>query len=121
MNAVTSVETHRTRSPPNPANQADLVYNLVRSGRSEDARSLIPELIEHHRVRGTGASVVASAYASVGDREKAFEWLERAFQERSGYLALVAADSPYESMWADPRFRKLLERMELPSEMKPTD
>ena len=71
-------------------------------------------LKEHKRV-GTGyfpAIGVASAYARVGDKENAFKWLDKSFQDREGQdITLVRWLPDFKSLHADPRFADLLRRM----------
>jgi hypothetical protein len=50
----------------------------------------------------------------LGDRDQAFEWLERAFQERSFYMTLLKVDTVLDNLRPDPRFRDLRQRMNLP-------
>ncbi|MBA2333975.1 MAG: hypothetical protein H0V90_03450 [Blastocatellia bacterium] len=57
---------------------------------------------------------VAAVYAGLGEKDKAFEWLEKDFQTRSGNLATIRWQIPYESLRDDPRFKDLLKRMNLP-------
>ncbi len=60
-------------------------------------------------------SVVASDYAQAGERDKALEWLEKAFQAREGQeLTLLAVDPIWRKLYGDPRFSRLLERIGLP-------
>lgn len=61
------------------------------------------------------ASEVAGVYALVGDKDKAFEWLDKAYEEREGQsISLLKCDPTYKNMRADPRFAALLRRMGLP-------
>ena len=61
------------------------------------------------------ASGVASAYAFAGDKDKAFEWLDKAYEERDGMdIALLKCDAGFQSLRGDPRFADLLRRMGLP-------
>jgi hypothetical protein len=53
-------------------------------------------------------------YAGLGDKDKAFEWLEKDFQSRNGDLAYIRWEIPYESLRDDPRYKDLLKRMGLP-------
>jgi len=99
-----------------PSQKADLAYALSRAGRLEEARGVLRELVKYHDKSGMGATQVASAFASVGDTEPAFEWLEKAFQERSGYLNSISNDFPFEGMRSDPRFQRFLERLGYPKE-----
>jgi serine/threonine protein kinase/tetratricopeptide (TPR) repeat protein len=57
---------------------------------------------------------LAGAYARVGDKEKAFEWLEKSYEERDGNLTLLKSDSDFKSLRGDPRFADLIRRMGLP-------
>lgn len=57
---------------------------------------------------------VAHAYAKAGDKEKAFEWLEKAYVERDGNITLIKSEPGFESLRNDPRFANLLRRIGLP-------
>jgi len=50
-------------------------------------------------------------YARLGRVDEAFEWLERAFDERDGSLAFIKTFPAYDELRSDPRFRDLLRRM----------
>jgi len=60
------------------------------------------------------ALVVAHAFAKVGDKDKAFEWLNRAYSEKDGNLTLIKSLPGFENLRRDPRFTDLLKRMGLP-------
>jgi serine/threonine-protein kinase len=49
-----------------------------------------------------------------GDRDTAFEWLERAYRQHDGYIAFVKIDTLLDSLRGDPRYAALLRRMNLP-------
>ncbi len=53
------------------------------------------------------------AYAGMGDLDKAFEWLDRACEDKQPLLADVAVHPHYAALWPDPRFRTVLKRMGL--------
>ncbi|CAN5360487.1 winged helix-turn-helix domain-containing protein [soil metagenome] len=57
---------------------------------------------------------VAAAYMRVGDRDKGFELLEKAFNEHSPYLPYIRDDAPFRDLTDDPRFQSLLVRIGLP-------
>jgi hypothetical protein len=52
-------------------------------------------------------------YISIGDKEKAFTWLERAFEQRSNCLSSLKVDPIFDSLRGDPRFQDLLRRVHL--------
>lgn len=93
------------------AQRADLVYVLVRAGRVEEARDALEELLEHYRTRAAGSYAIASAYASLGQPDQAFEWLETAYREQVATLRLLPLDYPFVGLRDDPRFRAMLARI----------
>jgi hypothetical protein len=57
---------------------------------------------------------VAEVYAWRGEKDQAFAWLERAYQQRDSGLADVKVDPLLQSLYADPRYPALLRKMNLP-------
>ena len=56
---------------------------------------------------------IAADYAMLGERDKAFEWLDGAFREKEGGLMYLKVDDRLEALRADPRFRELVRRIGL--------
>ena len=57
----------------------------------------------------------AVAYAALRDDERAFEWLERAYEERDFQLGMSLKREPvFVRLYSDPRFQDLLRRMNYP-------
>lgn len=54
---------------------------------------------------------LALLYAAVDERDRAFEWIEKAFEERDPMLVSIRFDPAVDSLRADPRFERLLRRM----------
>jgi eukaryotic-like serine/threonine-protein kinase len=93
---------------------ASLGYGYAVSGRRAEALSILKELeakYERHEALGQD---LAAVYAGLGDKEQAFRWLEKDFQARSGLLARIRWQVPFESLRSDPRYADLLRRMGLP-------
>lgn len=59
------------------------------------------------------ADAPASYYARLGDRDQAFRWLERAFEEKSAHLVLLKVAPVYDNLHGDPRFAELVRRIGL--------
>jgi hypothetical protein len=49
----------------------------------------------------------------LGEKEQAFEWLEKAYEERSSALVYLKVDPSFDSLRDDPRFTDLLRRIHL--------
>jgi serine/threonine protein kinase/tetratricopeptide (TPR) repeat protein len=71
--------------------------------------------------RVTTPVFVATIYAALGEQDAAFEWIERAFKERTAALTHLKADPRFEILHADPRFAVWLQRMGLMNNSGSTD
>jgi tetratricopeptide (TPR) repeat protein len=76
-------------------------------------REWIAQLKRNAATRYT-TMAVAGAYARLGERNRAFEWLERAYAERNPRLAHVREFLEFDNLRSDPRFNDLLRRIGLP-------
>lgn len=56
---------------------------------------------------------LAEVYAALGDKEQAFAWLERAYEERSSELVYLKVEPRLDGLRSDLRFQHLLRRMRL--------
>jgi hypothetical protein len=57
---------------------------------------------------------IASQYAELGDKERAFEWLNTAYQEHDGGLIGIRTDFTMDSLRSDPRYVELIRKVGLP-------
>jgi TolB-like protein/Tfp pilus assembly protein PilF len=57
---------------------------------------------------------IAKNYARLGDKERAFQWLEKAYAERDDDLIDLRVEPMYDPLRSDPRFADLLRRIGLP-------
>jgi len=57
---------------------------------------------------------IARLYADLGDRDKAFEWLNTAYREHDSLLLGLNVDSQFDAMHFDPRYGKLVGKIGLP-------
>jgi hypothetical protein len=57
--------------------------------------------------------VLAQINARLGNRDQAFRCLDQAFEQRSGFLALIKVDPELDNLRSDPRFQAHLRRMNL--------
>ncbi len=57
---------------------------------------------------------IARLYVSAGEKDRALEWLEKAYQEREGHLVYINVEPDWDLLRDDPRFQDLLRRMNFP-------
>jgi hypothetical protein len=58
--------------------------------------------------------LIAAVYVRLGDRDKAFEWLDKAYEARSPYLLALKVDRQWNPIRNDPRFARLVRQIGLP-------
>jgi tetratricopeptide (TPR) repeat protein len=92
---------------------ATIVRALAPLGRREEADEILHRLEDESRQHYVRSEILAMGYAAVGDRDRAFAGLERAFQVRSAGLIYLHVDPGYKPLRADPRFGQLVERIGL--------
>jgi TolB-like protein/DNA-binding winged helix-turn-helix (wHTH) protein/Flp pilus assembly protein TadD len=96
-----------------PGVTAALGYVYGAMGKKQEARKQLIALLELRRKTFVPAFYVALLYTGMGDKERAFEWLERAYEERSGYLMEIHVDPMFDPLRVDPRFQTFVRRLGL--------
>ncbi len=76
---------------------------------------MLNNLVDQSKQRYVHPAHISYIYISLGEKDKAFEWLENAYKERGGYLDLLKVDPWYDPIRDDPRFQDLLRRMNFPA------
>src|SRR5215467_8410369 len=97
-----------------PWNYAGLGYIYAASGQRQEALQVIADLKAKAKQRYISSYAIATVYAGLVDRDKAFEWLEKAYDERSPGLTWLKVEPMLDSIRSDPRYADLLRRMGLP-------
>ena len=91
-----------------------LGYAYGMSGMKREARDVLRELDDLKRQKRYVSSFSqATIYIGLGEIDLAFKWLERAYEERLWYLALLAVDPMFDRLRADARYTHLIRRMNL--------
>jgi len=80
-------------------------------GRPAESEAALQELIE--KDSAGGAYQIALGYAYRGEKELAFEWLERAYVQRDPGVGSMKLSPPFRFMYSDPRWQAFLEKMKL--------
>jgi tetratricopeptide (TPR) repeat protein len=102
-------------SPGDPPTLVDLGYAYAVAGRRAEAQKVLDQLNELSKQKYISGYFVARIYAALGDQDKAFAWLEKAYEDRSmaSGFGTIKTDPAYDPLRSDPRFQDLLRRMNL--------
>jgi tetratricopeptide (TPR) repeat protein len=82
-------------------------------GEIEEARGILEEVKKKWKPDGASSLWIAVVHASLGEKDAAFEWLEKAFQERVAFLIFLKA-LYLGNLHGDPRFDDLVKRIGIP-------
>ncbi|MBD0327555.1 MAG: tetratricopeptide repeat protein [Pyrinomonadaceae bacterium] len=91
--------------------RAQLARALALAGKREEARRLLKELTASDATPHASLYYVALAYAALGERDKAFDSLDRALAKQDKWLGWMKVDPRLDFVRSDPRFQDLLRRM----------
>ena len=83
--------------------------------RRSEAQNTIAEMKVLATERYVAPSFIAYVYAALGDKENAFEWLEKAYADHSWDLVFLGVNPVWDHLRSDPRFADLLRRLHLAS------
>ena len=88
-----------------------LGYARAVSGDRPGAQTVLAELLERSKTRHVPGYWIAVVHSGLRDRDRTFEWLERAYQEREGILTTLNVDPFFDGVRDDPRFTSLIRRI----------
>lgn len=99
------------RSGGNTETSSLLGYAFARTGRSEEARNVITELLNAEAERPVPPYNIAMIYNGLGETGKAVEWLEKAFTERDMRMTRLKVDRKWDRLREDPGFKAIFAKM----------
>ena len=92
---------------------ASLGYLFAVRGQREAAETILAELDVRSRSGYVSPVAFQMIHLGLGNRDQAFAWLERAYEERRGWLAYLKVESMFDPLRSDPRFAEFVRRMKL--------
>jgi eukaryotic-like serine/threonine-protein kinase len=105
-----SVELSKRLSAP----LAVLGNVYAQTGKRAEAEALLKELQDKYARRQANGYDIARIYVGLGDKDRAFEWLEKDFQSRNATMPNFLDAPPLNSLRDDPRLKDLVQRTGLP-------
>jgi len=111
--AISEFEKARAIAGIGPYGLGGLGNAYGRAGKKSEAVKMLDELL---RISTQGYSIsyhIAVVYSGLGDKDKALEWLEKAYEERSTFVEEIGVDPVWDGLSPDPRFLALKRKMGL--------
>jgi tetratricopeptide (TPR) repeat protein len=88
-------------------------YIYAITGRHEEAQKMIDKLKDRSSHRYVSPYHIAVVYSGLGEKDLAFEWLEKAYLDRSMLLSFINITPLFDNLRSDPRFANLLQKLKL--------
>jgi eukaryotic-like serine/threonine-protein kinase len=93
---------------------AGLAHAYAATGQRANAEKILHDFLQKSKTSYVSPYMIGTIYAGLGDKNKAFEFLEKAYQERSPDIPyFLKADLRIDNLRSDPRFQDLLRRVGL--------
>jgi len=95
-----------------PGALSALAYALGAAGRQSEGREVLARLVGLQQHRHVLAYFIAFAMSSLSSKDETLEWLERAYEERSGWPLYLHFEPVFDGLRSDPSFASLLKRID---------
>ena len=89
-------------------------HALALMGRGREAREVSGKLLEMAQQKYLPAIYLAAIFTDLDEKDRAIEWLEKAFQDRCDYLVYIQQEPGFDRLRTEPRFQDLVRRIGLP-------
>jgi tetratricopeptide (TPR) repeat protein len=91
-----------------------LGHSLAASGKPGEAQKVLAELNEMSRQAYVSPYDLAILYVGLGDKDRAFEHLNKAYEDRAGWIINLKVEPLFDPLRSDARFADLVRRLGLP-------
>ena len=117
--AVASMREAVSLRPDLAFADAALAHALARNGERTEAREVLDRLLAREQESYVSPYDIALVYAALDDRDEAFEWLDKAFIERSMFAVHLKWDARLDPLRGDARFAEREKRLAIPERVSP--
>jgi tetratricopeptide (TPR) repeat protein len=112
--AIVAYQKARSLSGASPAEVAALGQAYAKGGIRGYYLWELQRLREESKHRYVRAVAFAYLFAGLGDKDQAFSYLEKAYEDRDWHLTLLQISRSFDPLRSDSRFQDLLRRMNFP-------
>jgi hypothetical protein len=110
--ALAAFEQERSFAGDTPTTHAKRAHVLAATGKFDDARAIVEELVAKRSENWVTAYEIAIIYCLLGENDQAFKWLSQAEREHAVGFTFVRVDPHLANLRADARFTELIRETE---------
>jgi adenylate cyclase len=107
-----AIEAQKRSAELSPYHKFGLAHTYALAGYTDEALKIAAELEKRNEIWDTWC--LAVIYSSLGDADKVFYWLEKAFEHRHPYIQWLRRNNYFDAFKNDPRYESLAQRLNLP-------
>jgi len=90
-----------------------LGFMYAREGKRDEAKRMLEEMLEISKKKYISPWGIALIYMELGEKDQAFQWLEKAYEEHDNWMFSIKVEPGLDSFRSDPRFTAMLKKMGL--------
>jgi TolB-like protein/Flp pilus assembly protein TadD len=91
----------------------EIAFVSCMTGRKGEAQKILNQLLSRSKTVPIAAHHFALIYVGMGNKDKAFAWLEKSYEQHSPMMAWLEVDQRFDSLRGEPRFQDLMRRVGL--------
>jgi tetratricopeptide (TPR) repeat protein len=107
-----AIEVQKKSAELSPYHEFGLAYAYALAGYTDEALKIAEKFEKRSEIWDTWC--IAVIYAGLGDADKVFYWLEKAYEKRHPYIQWMKTHIYLDAYKNDPRYESLVHRMNLP-------
>jgi serine/threonine protein kinase/TolB-like protein/Tfp pilus assembly protein PilF len=112
--AITEFQTARKLDPSDLSVPLEIAAAHALAGRRGEAQRILQEVKDMSMKKYVSPFDVGALYACLGEKDLAFEWMQRALHDRDRTMTALGFDPRLDTLRSDPRFADLLRRIGFP-------
>lgn len=94
-----------------PDEPASLAFAYAVSENRQEARKILEDLKRRSQKSYVSPVIIAFIHIGLGEKDEAFQWLEKAYEERDSILTLLKVEPIFDDLRPDARFSKLMKKV----------
>jgi len=111
--AIATFQNGLKQGERHPKILSSLAHTYALAGERDKANKVLDELRAMSKQRYVSPYLFAVVYVGLGDKDQAFAWLDKAYQDRTFFLLWLKYEPRFDSLHDDPRFGDLVHRIGL--------
>jgi len=112
--AIVELQKAASISHDSPPMLGALGHALGVAGKKPEAEKILDQMLAQSKKQYVSPFYISIVYAGLHENEKAVDWLEKAYEDRSNAIVFLKVDPDFDGLRSNLRFQVLFRRLALP-------